>query len=112
MEEFKENDYIVVCLSSDWGEDSWNNVCFKQGCNSHFLNPLLDLNGSSANGWSVIRFESKYWRYATKKEIQYYDEIEKPFNVNIKFKVKPIKLDYTRLLTILKFINNHEKFFT
>lgn len=112
MEEFKVNDYIVVCINTEkWADDTWNNVCFKQRCNSYFLNPLLDLEGSSSNGWNIINFKSIYWRYATEQEIQYYNEIEKPFNINIKFTVKPIKLDYTRLLNILKFIQNHEIIF-
>lgn len=109
MEEFKKNDYIVLCLNeTKCKDDNWNNVCFKQRKTDCCLLPILDLNGYTNNGWSKIKFESKLWRYATENEIKHYDLINKPFNVN---NIVSSNNNYTNLLTILKFIQNHENIF-
>lgn len=61
------------------------NHVFKQRCEEEWLCPELDLNGSSTNGWSIIRGYNETdceWRFATLKEIEEYDRLGKPFNIN------------------------------
>lgn len=49
-------------------------------------------------------------RLATYEEINYYNEINKPYDVT-KVNLKPVKSNITILINILKFINNHEIIF-
>jgi hypothetical protein len=56
---------------------------YKQRENSVYLSSYLDDCGSSTNGWKHIDYGSKYWRYADIEEIKKYDELGKPFNINI-----------------------------
>lgn len=50
-------------------------------------------------------------RLASYEEINYYNEINGPYNIT-KVNLKPIKSNITILINILKYIENHEKFFT
>ncbi len=105
--EFKAGEYIVVNLNnSRWDGDSWNNICFLQRRDCSCLAPKMDLNNSQDNAWTLINKESKFWRYATEYEINYYKMLNGPYDVN-KLTNDNTKQDYNRLLHILKFINNY-----
>lgn len=106
-DEFKTGEYIVVNLSNTaWKTDSWNNACFLQRVDSICLKPKIDFNGNTNNAWILIEKESKFWRYATEFEINYYKMLNGPYDVT-KLTNNNIKQNYNRLLHILKFINNY-----
>jgi hypothetical protein len=100
---FKKDDYIVF-TEGDTTEDSCFplNYIFKQRLDKIYLCPYLDVKGSKSNGWDYPRrfdwttTKEKYsderykntWRYATKEEIEEYDRLGRPFDVNTLKKVK------------------------
>lgn len=49
-------------------------------------------------------------RLASYEEINYYNEIDGPYDIT-KVNLKPVKSNITTLINILKYIQNHEKFF-
>lgn len=105
--EFKAGEYIVVDLNETrWHNDSWNNACFLQSIDSSWLKPKNDFDGNIDNTWSLIKKESKFWRYATEYEINYYKILNGPYNVT-ELTNNNVKNNYNRLLHILKFINNY-----
>ncbi len=83
---FKEGDYIVTLKGNfsmtNCGKE---NYCFKQRFDDHVINPVIDLSGSRTNGNTEMTFNKKSklldWRYATQKEIDYYVQINAPYDV-------------------------------
>jgi hypothetical protein len=82
---FKKDDYIVLenISTGHDGDGFRNNYIYKQREKLVYLRPYLDAFNSKRNGWSHINYYSKYWRYANIEEIKKYDELGKPFNVDI-----------------------------
>lgn len=83
---FRKDDYIVT-LEGDFSMTSCAevNYCFKQKTEVDYIEPCLDLRGSSSNGNLTLKFDKsdnlENWRYATKEEIAEYDRIGKPYDV-------------------------------
>jgi hypothetical protein len=120
MEEFKKNDFIVTLDKSNsnpfikdasfdverGGAGFIPNMCFKiketwfSNTNNNVYFLYKHTNGIYAN--SI--------RAATLEEIQYYKKNHGPYNIN-EVTFSNVNVNYTRLITILKFIQNHEKFF-
>jgi hypothetical protein len=87
---FKKDDYIVtlkiVGNSATQTKCGRDNYCFKQRTNDKFLQPCIDLEGSTTNGDDSLTFSKdkdlQYWRYATKAEIQEYNRLGKPYDIS------------------------------
>jgi len=84
--EFKKGDYIVVLkLGSVTTACAKENYCFKQREDHECLSPACDLEGDTKNANLTLTFDKSYkledWRYATKEEIEKYNEIDKPYDV-------------------------------
>jgi hypothetical protein len=100
---FKKDDYIVFTEGDTTGASCFPlNYVFKQRLDEIYLCPYLDTEGSRGNGWDYPRrfdwttTKEKYpdesckntWRYATKEEIEEYDRLGRPFNINTLKKAK------------------------
>lgn len=79
INEFKENDYIVV-LQKPNGNQSYLkiNYIFKQYRNSKDLYATKDVTGSGTTCSDVTFNEKDTWRYATSEEIDMYDFSNEP----------------------------------
>jgi len=77
---FKKNEYIVVL--NDESINFKRNYVYKQREDFSHIRPLLDIAGSSTNGFPQISWNNENnWRYATNNEVFEYDRIGKPYNV-------------------------------
>lgn len=95
---FKKGNYIVTLKGKFGGNCAKENYCFKQRINSNAIFPERDLSGNDSNGHAVMTFDKKEWledwRYATKEEIEHYNKINKPYDIN----TLPKKLNKEELL--------------
>lgn len=101
---FKKGDYIVFTESTLWSKAFPKNYIFKQRINSKYLEPELDANGYSTNGWKYYRnFDKNFqnnpryktnWRYGTKEEIAEYDRIGRSYCIDDLNKVSVNSNDY------------------
>lgn len=75
---FRKNDYIVILTthSTTFKE----NYIFKQRRDQDFLSVEKDCEGD-LNGTTLTSFIDSNWRYATKEEIEKYNELNYPFDV-------------------------------
>jgi hypothetical protein len=83
---FMKNDYIVLLnFGKGVGEPSYYlNHVYKQNSNREYLDTYLDSRGSSTNCWGAIKFlktDGVDWRYATRKEIEQYNHLGKPYDI-------------------------------
>jgi hypothetical protein len=78
---FTKGMYIVYLGEPSASKSFDTNRVYKQRLNVSYLCPEIDGCGSQSNGWSNIRPLSTNWRPATKKEIEHYDKVGKPYNV-------------------------------
>lgn len=87
---FKKDSYIVL-LSEEQATGFKYNYIYKQRVGSTYLKPYLDSDNSLVNGLGCYRANdgqgklsgNKKWRYATSKEIEKYEELQKPYNVDL-----------------------------
>ncbi len=80
---FKEGDYIVILSFKPHNTRcAKKNFIFKQRMNNSAIRPCVDLKGGTTNGNDCLRFDKSDilidWRYATEKEIEFYDSQNKP----------------------------------
>lgn len=84
---FKKGDYIVTLkVDGDDHNCARNNYCFKIREDGNYILPEIDIQGSTNNGHTIMKFYKTGslfdWRYATKQEINYYNKINKPYDIN------------------------------
>ena len=105
---FKEGDYIVLQFVTNAYLQFSENRVYKQRENLIYLRPYLDDCGSDINGWELIDYESKYWRYADIEEIKKYDELGKPFDIDIITKENIVVLEnLDSLINLIKKCNDN-----
>lgn len=84
-EMFYEGDYIVTLDVEDGYNCAKRNYCFKQRVDNKGIYPAVDLQGSKANGHTVMSFDKKEylkdWRYATPEEAAEYERLGQPYDV-------------------------------
>jgi len=110
---FKQGDYIVVLKDSS-PENNWKNFVIKQIKNYNEIMPVVTPlgrdNSDCDQSYSYFTEKNNVWRYANEEEIEYYNQINKPFDTS-KFekfkehvlKQSPVKHKYlTELLEKLK----------
>ncbi len=84
---FKKDDYIVL-LKSKYGDGDNcfpTNFCYKQKAKDDYIRVYKDAEGDP-NAWAYHVFnksDGNDWRYATLLERIKYDELRKPFNVDL-----------------------------
>ncbi len=100
---FKKNDYIVIITHTVKANSSFpENYCFKvrQNGDSYWdFYPEKDNFGSTSNAWNSKHFN---WRYATKEEIDHYNLIGKPYDVNT-LKTNSIALEEGEYYTVINY---------
>jgi hypothetical protein len=112
---FKKGDYVVLLNSWD-GKDCWKdmpvNYCYRLSKDSNLFDFTieLDIDGYINNGWDAFFEDSKLnFRLATNEEINEYIKFNKPFNVTtLKSKLN----NYTKLINMLKYINERNRTLT
>lgn len=84
-DKFKKGDYIVTLDVTIDSKCARNDFCFKQREDGSFIKPEIDLKDSKTNSHCALTFDKSEgledWRYATKDEIEIYNELKKPFDV-------------------------------
>jgi len=85
---FYKDDYIVTLDSiEDYSDCAKNNYCFKIRMTAEGIYPYTDLEGNTQNGNKSLKADKssnlRNWRYATDAEINYYNQVNKPFDVTI-----------------------------
>ena len=84
---FRKDEYIITTVLGANYVDmcAKENYCFKVERADEYLTMYKDLVGDR-NGHSTLTFDKtkqlKDWRYATPEEIQHYNLIDKPYDVN------------------------------
>ena len=101
MNEFKAGEYIVLMdeeiSDGSFSEGYSHNYCYLQKRDYQHLDSIDNVGDD--NGWGrFIKDNDHNWRYATQEEINYYNEIGKPFDVT---KIKSYASTYNQLVSQL-----------